>query len=526
MKNFLCNFYKLQLYIILMNIAIIGGGIAGLSAATTLKELGNNVTIFEKHDQLGGMVRSTFDKLSNFHEHTPRVFFNNYYNFWNIMERIPIYYQKRSTEKRLIDIFQDIDSNYIVDEYGLTPSGIFKLMFRSRLNLLELIVLGIWMIRYFFSCTERLEDDADRVRLKSFIKNKAGIRRWEMLSSIMGETLDVLPIHKLVRAIEQNLFVSGLKTFKGNQQEFLFNNWELYLRSIETTLVKGRSVERIVYENNSYSIYCDKGVFKGFSKIIVATDLWNMIKLFEQSNIKIHEHLYELAEETKSNQMGINIYFPNSIPFKSNSIYAIEDSDWKLIVDPKDSNWKESMKIGVWTVSIPDDNFYSTRLRKKVKECTENEIYEEVWYQIKNSRIFDNCDTPKEQIKPSYLKIWEGWENVNGKMQNKEPYFWNAVGTNGKRPQQNIGMKDIFLAGGYTKTSYYHYWVEGACESGLKCAQLIDYRVKIFEHKRLGFLSLFHKIDKLLYDEYLPNVIDMSIIIILGIMLYKYKYKK
>lgn len=510
-----------------MNIAIIGGGIAGLSAATNLQELGNKVTIFEKHEDLGGMVRSTIDKLSNFHEHTPRVFFNNYFNFWNIMNRIPIYYQKHSTERKLVDIFQDVKSNYIVDEYGLTPSGLFKLMFRSRLNLLELLVLGIWMGRYFFSCTERLEDDADRVSVKSFIKNKAGIRRWEMLSAIMGETLEELPIHKLVRVVEQNLFTSGIKTFKGNQREYMFHNWELYLRSIGTTLVKGKSVERIVHENNGkYTIYCNKGVFKGFSKIIVATDLWNMIQLFEQSNIKLHEHIYELAKETKSNQMGINIYFPNSIPFKSKSIYAIEDSDWKLIVDPKDNNWAQKMKVGIWTVSIPDDNFYSTRLQKKVKDCTENEIYEEVWYQIQKSRIWDNCELPKEQVKPSYLKVWDAWENINGKLENKEPYFWNAIGTYGKRPVNDLGLKDIFLAGGYTKTSYYHFWVEGACESGLEAAKLIDFRVNIHKHKRLGFLALFHKIDKLLYDEYLPNIVDISVVIIIGIILYKYKYRK
>ena len=509
-----------------MNIGIIGGGMAGLSAATVLQELGNNVTIFEKHKELGGMVRTKFDKLSNFQEHSPRVFFDNYYNFWNIMKKIPIYYQKAPTEKKLTDVFQYVDSNYIVNEYGMTPSGIFKMMFNSKLNIFEMIIFGIWIIRYMLACTERLQDDADRISVSNFVKNKQGRQRFEMLSLILGEKLEALPLHKIVRLIEQGLERGGIKILKGNANEYLFNNWELYLRSINTTLVKGRSVERLVRDkDNTYTVFCDKGVFKGFSRIIVATDLWNMIKLFKNSQIPLHQHFFELAEQTKSNQMGVNIFFPINIPFKTKSIYAIEDSDWKLIIEPKDHNWTKNMTIGVWSVSIPDDELYSTRLCKKVKDCTENEIFTELWYQIYSSNIWQNCSIPKEQIKPTFFKIWDGWEKIGNKMSNNEPYFWNAVGTYAKRPPQNINLNGIYLCGAYTKTSYYHYWVEGACESGLECAKLIDYRVQVHKHERLKIFNLFHKIDKVLYDEYLPNVVDMIVLSFLGIYGYK-KLKK
>ena len=505
-----------------MNIAIIGGGIAGLSAATVLQELGNHITIFEQHKNLGGMVRSELDKLSNFQEHTPRVFFNNYYNFWNIISRIPIYYQKIETEKNLLNVFQYVDGNYLVTKYGLTSTSIFKMFFNSKLNLLELLVLGFFIFRYMLCSTERLEDDADQISVGSFIKNKEGRKRFEMLSLIMGETLNKLPLIKLVRIIEQNLQFGGLKILKGDNNEYLFNNWELYLRSLNATIVKNRIVQRINQEQNgTYTLYCDKGVFHKFTKIIVATDLWNMIKIFENSNIKLHEHIYELSKATKSNQMGINIYFPNSIEFKTKSIYALEESDWKLIIEPKDNNWTQKSKTGIWTVSIPDDNLYSSRLKKYVKDCIPNEIYEEIWYQIYNSNIFENIIIPKEQIKPSFFKIWVGWDNTTNTLKNKEPYFWNAIGTCGKRPLQNIGMRDIFLAGAYTKTSYYHFWVEGACESGLKCAQLIDYRVQYHTHSRIKLFKLFHKLDKYLYDEYLPNILD--VILIISMLLISYQ---
>ena len=190
--------------------------------------------------------------------------------------------------------------------------------------------------------------------------------------------------------------------------------------------------------------------------------------------------------------------------------------------ESEDNNWKQNAKMGFWSVSIPNDKLFSKRLNKYVKDCSPNEIYQEVWDQIYESHIFNAIEElGKEQIIPIYFKIWDGWELTKDNVINKEPYFLNSKSTFGKRPPQDIGMKDIFLAGAHTKTSYYHYWVEGACESGLNCAKLIDYRVQVIKHNRIKIFKIFHKIDKLLYDEYLPNVFDISLILMFGYISYK-----
>jgi isorenieratene synthase len=75
-------------------VAIIGGGIAGLSAAANLTERGFSVDLFEKNDYLGGKLgswqfESNGEVLQT--EHGFHAFFRQYYNLRDFMQRLDIY---------------------------------------------------------------------------------------------------------------------------------------------------------------------------------------------------------------------------------------------------------------------------------------------------------------------------------------------------------------------------------------------------------------------------------------------------
>ena len=73
-------------------VAVLGGGIGGLTAAHELAERGFDVTVYEANDRVGGKARSipiSDDEAGLLGEHGFRFFPAYYRNVVDTMERIP-----------------------------------------------------------------------------------------------------------------------------------------------------------------------------------------------------------------------------------------------------------------------------------------------------------------------------------------------------------------------------------------------------------------------------------------------------
>ncbi len=71
-----------------MRVAIVGAGLAGLAAAVELADAGHEVEIYEARSFIGGKVGSWVDADGNHIEMGLHVFFNNYYNLFDLMRRV------------------------------------------------------------------------------------------------------------------------------------------------------------------------------------------------------------------------------------------------------------------------------------------------------------------------------------------------------------------------------------------------------------------------------------------------------
>ncbi|WP_129358734.1 FAD-dependent oxidoreductase [Rothia uropygioeca] len=103
------------------HVLVIGGGIAGLSAATGLAERGIHVTVAEPQPQLGGRVRSwtvegasgTVTMSRGFH-----AFFRQYYNLRSLLERIP---SKSPSPLRAVPDYPLRSSDGLADSFAKIP---------------------------------------------------------------------------------------------------------------------------------------------------------------------------------------------------------------------------------------------------------------------------------------------------------------------------------------------------------------------------------------------------------------------
>lgn len=117
-------------------VAVVGGGIAGISATSNLAERGFEVTLFEKDSYLGGKVgswsfESNGEQLQV--EHGFHAFFRQYYNLRAFMQKIGSYQHLRPIDDYLILLadggslgFKDIEKTPGLNVLDLRKRGVFN----------------------------------------------------------------------------------------------------------------------------------------------------------------------------------------------------------------------------------------------------------------------------------------------------------------------------------------------------------------------------------------------------------------
>lgn len=444
-----------------MSVAIFGAGIAGCTVAHLLCTKGYKVHLFEASDQIGGFVKTFRNENGIPQEHSPRIVLNDYH----LLEKI---FKDLEIEDHLLD-----DSHFEDTIYPLfgKPHHIWEnisLTFQEIVLLFYYIILGLVSKKHL--------DYTDFIPVYNIIRSSKSRKWFDTLSLIAGERPDVMPVYKIIQIVKskfKNLF-RRTKTLKGPWSEYFFNYWEEYLKQNGVEIYYNTPVKQFdptinnaIVEKDGQLRYLTADVF------VLATNISNSIEIFNKTNLQeknlkqLKQNLKQLFYKTKSQQMGMQIYFPEKIKTKNRGYFTIQ-SDWQLIVHMQETTWEQPMKGSLWSVVIPEMSLFSKRLNKKAINCTPEEIQEEVLHQLRF--IFD---LPS----PSGFYIWPAWSFDNNQWTTTEPYFWNAVGTKHLRPKQEV-LENLYLVGAYTDTNYYQYYMEGAVESGfLACEKILGMKL-------------------------------------------------
>ncbi|HXE12835.1 MAG TPA: FAD-dependent oxidoreductase [Bryobacteraceae bacterium] len=473
-----------------IQVAILGGGVGGLSAAHELIERGFEVTIYERNQVFGGKARSlsvpdtgTGGRKDLPGEHGFRFFPAFYRHLPDTMMRIP--------DPSNVSVFNNLvhATRIQVARAGKPPLVLtarvpqnledwalaFKELF-SGIGVPDDEVL-FFIDRLFVlltSCEERRVAEYENIPWWTFI---GAATRSPAYQTLLGKGLTRSLV--AVRAQEgstrtvgytllQLLF--GLMSYggfdrllNGPTNDVWLNPWIAYLQQrgvkfCSQTLVKGfetsaSGIISVTAETNGQPISITADYY------ISAIPVEVMMHLVDDQLKTLAPSLANLNKIRTAWMNGIQFYLAQDVPLEfGHSLYA--DSPWALTSISQRQFWKEGsldsfgngLLGGILSVDISDWEVPGILYGKPAMQCSATETEQEVWAQIKT-----HLNTPgKEVLQDKNLLMWFLDPDVQfpnpTAVTNLEPLMINTSGSLQYRPEAQTEIPNLFLASDYVKT--------------------------------------------------------------------------
>jgi len=523
-----------------MKVVIIGGGIAGLSAATLLSEHPNmEIEIYEKEERLGGQAASMFNSNCSI-EHCWRVFAINYHNLWNIFKH----------KLNIVDNFTPwtnlcILDNEVSQQYNrFVFSSYFPTFFKE--------VKFKHYYKYFdflFLAKERVVQSYDHINaINYFDKNK-------FVELLIGPILGLEFVKTSISGSFKNLYhLMDSKKYdfsptisqvtKNPTNEAVFVPWEKYLLNNNVSIHKSHALEDIIIEENqikyvvlnSKKVYADEFIFTCSLKPI------NHI-LEKKPPCETFKNMKQL-EQNLQLYFAFNMYFKKKLNINCDSI-ALKEEPWYPVIQRKPYWSSEIIKSctfnknqveEVWNIAIVDFR-KGKKIQKKARECSLEEAVEETLFQVKHNKVIlkmmqDNQVTFEEvylghDIWYQYVNSTETFplhhsshSNSNTKLADLSPKYSPNQGTMKYIPKTHPDdiPENMTLGGYYVYNTYGGASMESSCETGLTAADYILQKHKIpnqtilpikHTNKYLTPVPLFKpfiKLDEILYENKLDPI--------------------
>ncbi len=485
-------------------VAVLGGGVAGMTAAHELVERGFDVAVYEGGRVPGGKARSfrTPDDLPG--EHGFRFFASFYRHLEDTLSRIP----KASGGWVVDDLVAASRSAWAPFDAPLVEVAVRfpRTLTELRLFLLtlsssggpfaltsgekKLLLQRIWQV--ITSCDERLFGEYEDTSWWDFVEadqQGAGFQKLVAGSSRAYAAAD--PKRTSARTIGR-LRVQGLlgllrpgrsfvRVLNAPTNEAWIDPWLSYLRS-----------RRVAYhaESRVRSIRCPharvdsvevtsaeaRGREVTADYYVIALPIEDIAALVTPELVAADPGLGRLRNLAGCVRWmsGIQFYLSEEAPITHGMVWCI-DSPWVLSAVAQKQFWPSvplRNRAGVTlreclSAVISEWDVPGALVKKPAKECSETEIKEEVWHQLMGIRGLDG----RPIFRKSMLVSWSLDPSIEKDPQtgrvvgNSEPLFVNRKGTWQLRPDSVTRIPNLFLAGDYVRTNTDLATMESANES-------------------------------------------------------------
>lgn len=478
-----------------MKIAIVGSGLAGLTAAVDLVDSGHEVEIFETRSFWGGKVGSWEDKDGNHIEMGLHVFFYNYANLFKLMKKVGAFENLLPKEHThlFINTGGELKSLDFRFPLGAPFNGLKAFFTTEQLNIVDkfrnALALGTspivrGLIDYEGAMV--MIRELDRISFKEWFLNHGGSERslermWDPIAYALGfincKDISARCMLTIFMMFASKTEASKLNLLKGSPHKWLTQPIVDYITNKGAKINLNHKVDEIIYDSNSSSytvkhlkmhtpegaktVSADKFLaacdVPGIKKIIPKE--WYKLKDFEgiqklravavaTIQLRYDGWVTELNNDNKdtSNPTGLdNLLYSADASFSCFADLAL--------ASPEDYRRKEMGSL-LQCVLTPGDR----------------------WMGRSKERITKEIDQEVRRLFPSSKKLNLLWSNV---VQIPQSLYRESPGMDPYRPNQKTSISNFYLAGSYTKQDYIDS-MEGATMSGhLAASAILNKKVKL-----------------------------------------------
>ena len=515
-------------------VVIVGGGVAGLSAAQELCERGFEVTVFEEKDIPGGKARSVPvpDSAQSGNqplpgEHGFRYFSRFYRHLPDTMKRIP--YGKGSVYDNLIELpfleltASDPEKLPLIIPAGF-PSSLKQIvaLVQSALHAQATMQLEPGEMEFFTARIYQILTSANVRRLADLEKETW----WQYLGAAtrspgyqafmvrgLSETLVAAKPTVANTKVDGDFVlqqvlalvtpgISNDRVLNGPTNDVWINPWLTYLTQkgvqyhlnakVHSINCDGKKITSITVERQSRTEDITADYY------LIAVPVEKMADFLDKDSgknlLKADPTLFGIKDLAKSTAWmnGIQFYLNKNVDIVRGHVLAA-NSPWALTAVSQKQLWPRvdlshygdgmvrgiiSVDISAW--DVPGTLFVdpSTGLYKTAQQCTRQEIMEEVWSQLKQAVNYDGHVFLTDEMLHSYYldgDILDVPPNPeNGSIhKNTEPLFISKVYSWMHRPEAHTQIPNMFLAADYVRTNTQLATMEGANEAARRAVNCI-----------------------------------------------------
>jgi len=468
-------------------VAVLGGGVAGLSAAHELAERGFSVTVYEQRDAPGGKARSipyagsgTGGRVDLPGEHGFRFFPGFYRHLPDTMSRIPA--ARGSVRDHLVGatriLFAQAGGKNEIIAPAHVPESLDDFAVLTRFLREAAVTVGVPLPEYaalverlltlLTSCDERRYEQWD---LQSWWEYTGADRRSRAFQHFLADGLTRTLVAArgremsartgglvLVQLLQDLARVGGRadRVLDAPTSEAWIDPWVAHLRGRGVDLRLGAPVDGIAMSGGRVASVTAGGEAVTADHYVAALPVEVMRALASPALRAAEPRLGGLDRLVTRWMNGVLFYLDRDVPLvNGHAIYV--DSEWSLTSISQAQFWADvdltrrgdGRTRGILSVDVSEWQRPGRRTGKVAQRCSRDEIYEEVWGQLLDH--LDAGELDGVEVVDRFLDPAIVFPNPT-EAANLEPLLVNTAGSWADRPDAVTAIPNLFLASDYVRT--------------------------------------------------------------------------